>query len=257
MALFISYLYNSSYAPSTVNTYISALGYCHKLMGLPDPSKVFYVSQMLKGYGKVGFRLDSRLPITLPILNRLVAAASSLEGSAYQIIQFQAMCSLAFYAFLRIGEITSVSKQGAPPPLHLYQLTKLLTAADELTAFKVTFGNFKHSYNEHPFSIVVSRHPPSCPVDLLSKYLALRGTGAGPIFITVDGLPVSRSKFSQHLSRAIQLCGLAPRYKGHSFRIGAASHAAERGLSDAQIRALGRWKSNAFQRYVRVPSLVA
>ena len=98
-------------------------------MGLSDPSKVFYVSQMLKGYGKVGFRLDSRLPITLPILNRLVAAASSLEGSMYQIIQFQAMCSLAFYAFLRIGEITSVCKQGAPPPLQLYQLTKLLKAA--------------------------------------------------------------------------------------------------------------------------------
>ena len=134
-------------------------------MGLSDPSKVFYVSQMLKGYGKVGFRLDSRLPITLPILNILVAAASSLEGSVYQIIQFQAMCSLAFYAFLRIGEITSVSKQGAPPPpLHLYQLTKLLNAADELTAFKVTFGNFKHSYNERPFSIVVSRHPPPPPL---------------------------------------------------------------------------------------------
>ena len=48
MALFISYLYNSSYAPSTVNTYISALGYCHKLLGLSDPSKVFYVSQMFK-----------------------------------------------------------------------------------------------------------------------------------------------------------------------------------------------------------------
>ena len=234
-----------------MNTYISALGYCHKLMGLSDPSKVFYVSQMLKGYGKVGFCLDSRLPIRLPILNRLVVAASSLEGSVYQIIQFQTMC-------LRIGEITSVSKQGAPPPLQLYQLTKLLNAADELTAFKVTFGNFKHSYNERPFSIVVSHHPPSCPVELLSKYLALRGTGPGPIFITVDGLPVSRSKFSQHPSRAIQLCGLAPsRYKGHSFHIGAASHAAERGLSDAQIWALGRWKSNAFQRYVRVPSLVA
>ena len=97
MALLISYLYNSSYASSTVNTYISALGYCHKLMGLSDPSKVFSVSQMLKGYGKVGFCLDSRLPITLPILNRLVAAASSLEGSAYQIIQFQPMCSLAFW----------------------------------------------------------------------------------------------------------------------------------------------------------------
>jgi len=258
MALFIAYLYNASYAPSTVNTYTSALGYSHKLMGFFDPSKVFYVSQMLKGYGKVGFRLDSCLPITLPILDKLVAVASSLEGSAYQIIQFQAMCSLAFYAFLRIGEITSVSKRGAPSPLQLYQLTKLVNAAGELTAFKLTFGNFKHSYNERPFSVVISRHPHSCPVDLLYKYLALRGSGPGPIFITVDGLPVSRSYFSQRLSTAVQLCGLAPsHYKGHSFRIGAASHAADRGLSDAQIRALGRWKSNAFQRYIRIPSLAS
>ena len=171
MALIIAYLYNSSYAPSTVNTYISALGYCHKLMGLSNPSKVFYVSQMLKGYGKVGFPLDSRLPITLPILDRLVAAAS-----------------LAFYAFLRIGTITSVSKQGAPSPLQLYQLTKLLNTAGELTAFKLTFLNFKHSYNEHPFSVVVSRHPHSCLVDLLSKYLALRASGQGPILISVEGL---------------------------------------------------------------------
>ena len=128
-------------------------------MGLSDPSKVFYVSQMLKEYGRVDFRLDSRLPITLPILNRLFAAASSLEGPAYQIIQFQAMCSLVFYAFLRIGEFTSVSKQSAPPPLHLYQLTKLLNAVDELTAFKVTSMNFKHSYNEHTFSIMVPVNP--------------------------------------------------------------------------------------------------
>ena len=74
----------------------------------------------------------------------------------------------------------------------------------------------------------------------------------------MDGLPVSPSNFSQRLSAAVQLCGLAPsRYKGHSFRIGAASHAADRGWSDAQIRALGRWKSNAFQRYIRVPTLVS
>lgn len=134
----------------------------------------------------------------------------------------------------------------------------MLNAAGELTAFKLTFGNFEHSYNERPFSVVVSPHPHSCPVDLLSKYLALRGSRPGAIFISVDGLVVSRSNFSQRLSMAIQLCGLAPsRYKGHSFRIGAASHAADRSLSDAQIRALGRWKSNAFQRYIRVPSFVA
>jgi len=94
--------------------------------------------------------------------------------------------------------------------------------------------------------------------ELLSTIVALRGSGLGAIFITVDGLPVSRSKFSQCLSMAIQLCDFAPsRYKGHSFRIGAASHAADRGLSDAQILALGPWKSNAFQRYMRVLTLVS
>ena len=72
----------------------------------------------------------------------------------------------------------------------------------------------------------------------------------------MDGLPVSRSQFSNQLSSVIQFCGLSPSfYNGHSFRIGAASHAADKGLSDAQICLLGRWKSNAFLKYFRTPSL--
>ena len=106
LAVFIAFLFRSRYAPSTVMTYVSALGNCHKLKGFSDPSKVFYVSQMLKGFHKVGFCLDSRLPITLPILDQLILVAPSLVGSPYQVCQFQAMCSLAFYAFLRLGEIT-------------------------------------------------------------------------------------------------------------------------------------------------------
>jgi len=77
----------------------------------------------------------------------------------------------------------------------------------------------------------------------------------GP-FVSEGGLPVSRSVFSTHLLRACQLCGLDPsRYKGHSFRSDAASYAADRGLSDDQVRLLGRWQSDAFLRYIRVPSL--
>ena len=71
-------------------------------------------------------------------------------------------------------------------------------------------------------------------------------------------LPVRRGYFCAILARAIRLCGLNPnRYKGHSFRIGAASDAAEKGMSEAQIRVLGRWKSNAFMRYIRLQSASA
>lgn len=120
----------------------------------------------------------------------------------------------------------------------------------------MTFRNFEQNYNRRPFSIVISCQACSRLVDLLSQYLAKRGNHPGPLFITEDGLPVSRSVVSAQLSMAISFCGVAPsHYKGHSFRIGAASHAADQGFSDAQIRLSGRWKSNAFQKYIRLPSL--
>ena len=103
------------YASSTVNTYISALSYSHKLSGLPDPTRVFYIIQMLKGYGKNRARLDSRLPITLPILQRLIEVSPRLTGSQYQICQFKAMCCLAFFAFLKIGEMTATNNAGDQP----------------------------------------------------------------------------------------------------------------------------------------------
>ena len=96
LALFIAYMKNHHYAPSTVHTYVSALGSCHKLSGLAYPTKVFFVLQMLKGYGKLGSRLDSRLPVTLPILHRLLAATIHLCGSPYEICLFRAITPLHF-----------------------------------------------------------------------------------------------------------------------------------------------------------------
>ena len=73
--------------------------------------------------------------------------------------------------------------------------------------------------------------------------------------MTQGGRPVAREVFATQLSETIQLCGLDPnRYKGHSFRIGAALYATGQGMSDSQIRITGRWQSNASQKYIRVSS---
>ncbi|CAH3019254.1 unnamed protein product, partial [Porites evermanni] len=100
LALFSAYLYDKHYAFSTVNTYVSAIGYSHKLAGAEDPTKVFFILQMLKGYNKKGFRLDSRLPITLPILERVMSSAFRTTLSRYEAYLFRAMCAIAFFAFL-------------------------------------------------------------------------------------------------------------------------------------------------------------
>jgi len=43
-------------------------------------------------------------------------------------------------------------------------------------------------------------------------------------------------------------------FKTHSFRIGAASSYSEKGVSEQDIKRLGRWKSDAFKGYIRLPS---
>jgi hypothetical protein len=54
------------------------------------------------------------------------------------------------------------------------------------------------------------------------------------------------------LHGALSFVSLSPmKYKGHSFRIGAATWAMQLGKSDAQIRSSGCWHSNAFLKYIR------
>ena len=165
------------------------------------------------------------------------------------------MCSLAFYAFLRIRELTATTK-ACPQPLQLHQIAHVRDSQHNVIGINLTFLNFKHNYNQRPFTLLINRQATCCPIALLLEYIALRGNRVGPLFITQAGGPVSREGFATQLSQAIRCCGLNPdRYKSHSFRIGAASYAAERGMSDAQIRTKGRWKSKAFHKYIRVPSL--
>jgi hypothetical protein len=72
------------------------------------------------------------------------------------------------------------------------------------------------------------------------------------IFVFANINPIPRYFFNNKLTDCISFCGLdVTRFKSHSLRIGGASHYANLGYSDSQIRVLGRWKSDAFKKYIR------
>ena len=91
-----------------------------------------------------------------------------------------------------------------------------------------------------------------CPVAAVTASLAIQGNSQGPMFQFKDRTPLTKQKF---IRKALQSAGIDPtKYAGHSFRKGAATTAAERGIQDSTINILGRWKSDAYLRYIKIPT---
>ena len=124
---------------------------------------------------------------------------------------------------------------------------------------KITITQFKHNISNCPLDILIEWEVSSqcCPVQAMLNFCKNRGHHPGPL-LTDDISPVAVSQFNAVLHRCLIFCSLdTSRYKGHTFRIGAACYAADKGFSDAQIRALGRRKSDAFKLYIRSNTLLA
>ena len=170
---------------------MSALGYCHKLLGFPDPTKAFFIVQTLKGYGKLGSRLDSRLPITLPILNRILESSVEICCTPYDSSLFRAMCSLAFFTKMWVGEFTWTTIRERGSLIQLHQLTRLVGANQRAISLQLTSPDFKHNYNQRPFSVVINHCNNFCPVHIILDYLSPRGSGPGPLFCLADGSSIS------------------------------------------------------------------
>ena len=79
------------------------------------------------------------------------------------------------------------------------------------------------------------------PVAALLSYLSVRGSSPGPLFILSDGRLLIRSRFVDRVREALTKAGIdQSKYSGHSFRIGAATTAAAKGMEDCIIKTLGQ-----------------
>lgn len=248
ISLYIAHLFERGLAHSTILSYNSAMSYWHKVKNVCDPTDSFFVIKILQGIKRERPSFDCRLPITQHILNRLVIALDLTCSNLYYRTMYKTMYLLAFYAFLRLGEITqsSVKVKG-----HCLQISNIFMERDKFT---VLFYSFKHSIPGKTCKIMVKCQEDErlCPVKHMQMFLRMRGQINGNLFCHLHGKPILRSQFTDVLNATLNSIGLSPSfYKGHSFRIGASSWAQSLGKSDAQIRSLGRWKSNAFLKYIR------
>ena len=91
-----------------------------------------------------------------------------------------------------------------------------------------------------------------CPVLALLAYSAVWGKEPGPLFRLQDGRYITKGVVISKVRSALAVLGYdEAAYAGHSFRIGAATTAAEPGTEDSLIKMMGTWESSAYQLYVR------
>ena len=250
---FIAYLFLQKFSPSTIASYISAIGFGHKARMLSDPTSSFIVKKILKGAEKLKVKVDCRLPITGEILVRLVNAIPLVISNLYFQSLMRAMFLIAFYAFLRIGEIT-VSKQKDRSKVLQISNTNFSFHCNKLFGVSLVLTQYKHS-EAHPKTLSILRDEQNlyCPVMALKSYLDLSQHTSGPLFQFPDGDAVTHNYFSSTLRSILQFCNFDPNlYKGHSFRIGAATVAASKGIPLSVIQNMGRWKSDALKHYIRL-----
>ena len=77
---------------------------------------------------------------------------------------------------------------------------------------------------------------------------------SGPFFQFSDGWVLTRKRFMDFVRAGPKKTDIDDRsYSGHSFRIGAATTAAKKGIEDAITKTLGTWENLAYLEYIKVP----
>ena len=257
MINFIAYLSSHGYQYSTAKTYLAGVSFYIEAHNWFDPTNSFVIKKMMKGYQRLKPTSDVRAPITLEMLKTFPLALRNVASSKYEALLFSTAFSVAFFGFLRVGEIVVTSKTG--------DSSKVISISDVKACSNTVEINLRYSKTDQlgksvtlEFSQCESKQ--ICPVTLLHKFLQQRPKVQGPLFCHYNGLPVTRFQFSAILSKVVQFSSPnAPVVRTHSFRIGASSVSYLQNISESDIREMGRWsdQSSVYKRYIRLDKIKA
>ena len=244
---------SSTLSHKNISGHIAAIKYHAQVLGYDlDVSPFSRLYRLLRGIKRTQgaqFKKPPRIPITPPLL---LSMGQNLWNSSYHFLDksmLWAAMLTAFYGFLRVSEYTSPFVKSYDPATTLcYRDIQVISA----THIKIHIKASKTDpFRSGVHLSIYANNSPLCPIQAILKFLHQHPTKSGPLFVWQDGRYLTRSGLAPALNR------IKPKHlknmSSHSFRIGAASTAAAAGYPRWLIQALGRWSSNCFKDYIRIP----
>ena len=256
LILFITDLAQTQ-AHSTIRTYLSGICHLHILFGFVNPlATTPRLDLVLKGIQRIKPQQSQpRLPITPAILLKIQSGLSKIVLADFNKTLLWAACQSAFFAFLCCSEFTTPSLRAYQPNKHLSVGDVTVDSQINPTIMSTRIKSSKKDQFGQGASLFIGRGQATlCPISAMLQYLALWLSTPGPLFIFQDNKVLTKESFIYFVHWVLSMEEIYSQYyKGHSFRIGAATTAAACGFSEPLIKTLGRWSSSPYQLFIRTP----
>ena len=175
----------------------------------------------------------------------------------YESLMIWAAMTLAVFGFLRLGELTCNTKFN--PEVHfmfdnLHFSPVVGQGNPEFMTVEIKVSKTDPFHLGQTITVGASNSP-LCLVLAMKKYLSVKKTTGGPLFVRVSGKCLSKQTLTAETRIFLNQAGFnASHYAGHSYQIEAATTTAAANLPAWLIKTLGRWSSDCYERYIRTPS---
>lgn len=247
----------SKILPATISAYLSALRSVHVDLKLPttdfDDDHMKRLMAGIYNLFPASPLPKHRSPMTKELLLSILHPHAMRAEAPSDAVQFNAAYSFAFGGFMRMGELTHSAFDESSPDFPRTRLTiRCLTISPSRDSIQLFLPRSKADKTNRGVTIVMAATGDlACPVQNALALLSARPAAdpADPLFSLPRG-GFERDHVVGALRHRLAAIGLpSVHITGHSFRRGAAQHADRMGLTRDQIMALGRWSSDAVDRY--------
>lgn len=255
LILFAAYLAKSIKA-SSIKSYLAAVRHLHIRKGFElDLKKCLRLQLVLRGIKRSqGDVTKVRLPITVHHLQLFYHQLAIPTTSNIDSLMVWAAMTFAFFGFLRLGELTCNSTFSKDIHLTLNDLKFFPNEKDAIHLSVYIKASKTDPFRTGQNIIIGKTNQAVCPVLAMKQYLSVRNPCPGPLFVFSSGKPLTKVNLTAETRSLLSRAGLdSSQYAGHSYRIGAATSAASANIPSWLIKVLGRWSSDCFERYIKVP----
>jgi hypothetical protein len=248
----------------TVKAYISmGVRLVHEAAGITwrPPGSRFSTSLVLRGVKRLkGDRTKPKHAVTIELL-RAVIAKLDMSGGNKDDLSFGTACLILFFCFLRKAHATVHAGRMTNQTIRRGDISRSAAGDVILSIFYTKTIQFEERALRYKLPAMQMRQDRAlCPMEAVLRLLrATAGRGGDDdddaLFMqnydSPNGpSPLSYDHFLKRFKATIAQMGLDPAdYAGHSFRRGGATFAKDAGMSDEVIKAVGDWKSDAYQLY--------